>query len=72
MLDDRDDIELVLTLPTAWTPMAVRKMCAAVDMASQSSGLPIGKVQRTVSETEAGMAYVRETSRDVQFEVSYD
>ncbi|KAK8136210.1 hypothetical protein PG984_004150 [Apiospora sp. TS-2023a] len=68
MLDDRDDIELVLTLPTAWTPMAVRKMCAAVDMASQSSGLPIGKVQRTVSETEAGMAYVRETSRDVQFE----
>ncbi|KAK8046892.1 hypothetical protein PG996_014956 [Apiospora saccharicola] len=68
MLDDRDDIELVMTLPTAWTPMAVRKMCAAVDMASQSSGLLIGKIQRTVSETEAGMAYVRETSRDVQFE----
>ncbi|KAK7935846.1 hypothetical protein PG985_001341 [Apiospora marii] len=68
MLDERDDIELVLTLPTAWTPMAVRKMCAAVDMASQSSGLPIGKVRRTVSETEAGMAYVREKSRDVKFE----
>lgn len=71
MLDERDDIEMVLTLPTAWTPMAVRKMCDAVDMASQSSGLPIGKVRRTVSETEAGMAYVRETSKDVQFEVSH-
>ncbi|KAK8111134.1 uncharacterized protein PG998_007591 [Apiospora kogelbergensis] len=69
MFDDRDDIELVLTLPNAWSPMAVRKMYAAVDMASQSSGLPIGHVRRTVSETEAGMAYVRQTSRDVEFEV---
>ncbi|KAK8034300.1 actin-like ATPase domain-containing protein [Apiospora rasikravindrae] len=68
MLDGRDDIELVLTLPNAWSPMAVRKMYGAVDMASQSSGLPIGQIRRTVSETEAGMAYVRETSRDVEFE----
>ncbi|KAK7966812.1 uncharacterized protein PG986_001089 [Apiospora aurea] len=68
MLDERDDIELILTLPNAWSPMAVRKMYGAVDIASQSSGLPIGQIRRTVSETEAGMAYVRETSRDVEFE----
>ncbi|KAK8038253.1 hypothetical protein PG994_015020 [Apiospora phragmitis] len=68
LLDERDDIELVLTLPTAWSPMAVRKMCAAVDKASKLSKLPIGKTLRTVSETEAAMAYVRKTSRDVEFE----
>lgn len=68
-LHDRDEVEMVISVPAIWSPMAVRKMYRAIDIACAASGLPIGDTRRTVSEPEASMAYVLEKHPDLDLQV---
>ncbi|KAI0014778.1 hypothetical protein F4780DRAFT_788428 [Xylariomycetidae sp. FL0641] len=64
---DQDHVVLVFTIPPAWTPQATRLMQEAIEAASSASRLTVESI-RSLSETEAALAYCRESLQELDLD----
>ena len=66
---DDDDVDILITIPAMWDPIALQITIASAERAARIAGLGHGKDILAVSEPEAAMAYVSEMKLKLDLEV---